>query len=398
MEYVGKMLKKEFQGYGVFSGIVNSYDPSSGFFEIFYEDGDSEELEMSEVALLLEEKATVVEPGTEAELIEKKPRLGRKPKKRRRVETKTGIHSDSGNACGDNLSKDGIGHEGFSGTLEEKLANCPNDGLNSETLEHKVGNCSNDGLKLNHGLNLINGLNLNDAFNPNDGSNLDVNLFENVKKRDCIDLNLNVNDDFDENLKVIDLVGSGAETRKRECCFDLNLGFDDESKDTEGVCGEQLMDNTAVQMIEESQKEISGVAEEKLYMEDGSANGIVKGSCFENVDGNSVKGISGSNENVSEDTQLGSVKEIRKEEASVSSEELRGHASLGVMDANYAEDSRSLEVQLKEGLSEPSTTVNNECQDGSGSSYKRGTSGKKRRKLSGNLKAHYRTSVEKKYS
>ncbi|XP_058202259.1 uncharacterized protein LOC131316825 isoform X2 [Rhododendron vialii] len=53
-ELVGKRVKKEFKGFGFFNGVVSSFDPSTGFFEILYEDGDSEELEFQEISSLLE--------------------------------------------------------------------------------------------------------------------------------------------------------------------------------------------------------------------------------------------------------------------------------------------------------------------------------------------------------
>ncbi|KAI8566972.1 hypothetical protein RHMOL_Rhmol02G0084600 [Rhododendron molle] len=53
-ELVGKTVKKEFKGFGFFNGVVNSFDPSPGFFEILYEDGDSEDLEFQEMSSRLE--------------------------------------------------------------------------------------------------------------------------------------------------------------------------------------------------------------------------------------------------------------------------------------------------------------------------------------------------------
>lgn len=55
MELVGKAVKKTFQGLGTFDGIVDSYDPSSCYFKVLYEDGDSEELELGEVVSILQE-------------------------------------------------------------------------------------------------------------------------------------------------------------------------------------------------------------------------------------------------------------------------------------------------------------------------------------------------------
>ncbi|KAF3794718.1 DDT domain-containing protein [Nymphaea thermarum] len=70
MEFVGKAVRKKFRGFGVFAGVIESYDPSTGFFRVVYEDGDSEELELSEIASVLQEEGRS---------------RGRPPKKRRRV-------------------------------------------------------------------------------------------------------------------------------------------------------------------------------------------------------------------------------------------------------------------------------------------------------------------------
>ncbi|KAJ6755223.1 PHD-FINGER AND DNA BINDING DOMAIN-CONTAINING PROTEIN [Salix purpurea] len=86
MELVGKSVKKKFKGLGVFKGTVESYDPSSGFFEVKYEDGDFEKLGFSDVAALVGEDKEAA--AAAAGHVDPKPRLGRKPKKRRRAELK----------------------------------------------------------------------------------------------------------------------------------------------------------------------------------------------------------------------------------------------------------------------------------------------------------------------
>ncbi|XP_068660494.1 DDT domain-containing protein PTM-like [Aristolochia californica] len=80
MELVGRAVKKAFEGYGIFSGFVRSYDPESGFYKIVYEDGDAEEMEHEELALLLGGR---IENCNQDVVREKK--RGRKPKKRRRI-------------------------------------------------------------------------------------------------------------------------------------------------------------------------------------------------------------------------------------------------------------------------------------------------------------------------
>ncbi|CAN6444145.1 unnamed protein product [Victoria cruziana] len=74
MEFVGKAVRKKFRGFGVFSGVIESYDYSTGFFRVVYEDGDSEDLELSEIELVLREEG--------------RPR-GRPPKKRHQVAGRT---------------------------------------------------------------------------------------------------------------------------------------------------------------------------------------------------------------------------------------------------------------------------------------------------------------------
>lgn len=207
MEFVGRPVKKEFHGFGIFSGLVKSYDSESGFFEILYEDGDSEELEWSELALLLE--GEVADPGL-FELTQK-PRVGRKPKKRRRVEIKREIPGNSGKTSGhlDNLN----------GGLSETLGN-------SEEGVEKFG--------------LKGGFDLNDGINLNNGCSMSVDCGEVVTRSNYIDLNLNVNNDFDESSKAADLGSAVVETQKKGCPFDLNLVLEDETKDTDAECGVPL--------------------------------------------------------------------------------------------------------------------------------------------------------------
>ncbi|XP_068662421.1 DDT domain-containing protein PTM-like [Aristolochia californica] len=80
MALVGRAVKKAFEGYGIFSGIVHSYDPESGFYKIIYEDGDSEEMEHEELALILGGSME----NCNQDLVREKKR-GRKPKKRHRM-------------------------------------------------------------------------------------------------------------------------------------------------------------------------------------------------------------------------------------------------------------------------------------------------------------------------
>jgi len=178
MEFVGRTVKKAFKGFGVFSGTVRSYDASSGVFEIVYEDGDSEDLELSEVASLLEGN----EEAGAGELAQEKPRLGRKPKKRRRIERKREIRGRSGNVSvnsvtdGKDFNENCDLSNGFGGNLTESVGI----GGNSN------GNCNlNDGfegiLEMGHGF----GGNLREIVEIN--RNLDINVEETLEKEGGFD-------------------------------------------------------------------------------------------------------------------------------------------------------------------------------------------------------------------
>ncbi|TVT98004.1 hypothetical protein EJB05_56721, partial [Eragrostis curvula] len=77
---VGRAVKKAFPGYGVFNGVVESYDDEAGYFRVLYEDGDSEEVDADEMAeILVGGPAMPPVPRTPES-------AGRRPKKRRRVD------------------------------------------------------------------------------------------------------------------------------------------------------------------------------------------------------------------------------------------------------------------------------------------------------------------------
>ncbi|KAF0907387.1 hypothetical protein E2562_015879 [Oryza meyeriana var. granulata] len=78
---VGRAVRKEFPGFGVFDGVVESYDAEAGYFRVMYEDGDSEEVELGEMAgMLIGEQVMPPLPQTPSG----EPAAGRRPKKRRR--------------------------------------------------------------------------------------------------------------------------------------------------------------------------------------------------------------------------------------------------------------------------------------------------------------------------
>ncbi|KAF5930303.1 hypothetical protein HYC85_031176 [Camellia sinensis] len=313
MEFVGRTVGKKFKGSEACAGVVNSYDPSTGSLEVVYEDGDSEYLEFSEVALLLELEAT------------KKPcRVGRKPSKRRR----SGIRGDSGNSCANLMSdscltevilgQGGVNQKGIFEILENGCG--VGDNL-KETLPVN-GNLGN-------GLNLNDGLDLNDGFNLNDGFDLNVNGEEHLKKTACIDLNMDANGDVEENVKEGDQGVSVVGTQKRKHCFDLNLGLDGEIKNSDVDCEVQLKENTSFHVVEETQKQEMSRDVEEDRMKGDSKNELE--ACFEFSGGTQIEAIGRSVENVVRDSFLGLMEEVQKENGV--SGGLEGGDSSGPMDA-----------------------------------------------------------------
>ncbi|KAI3664245.1 hypothetical protein L6452_44728 [Arctium lappa] len=238
MEFVGRTLKKEFKGFGVFSGVVKSYDSSSELFEIGYEDGDSEEIEFSELAALLEVDGVLRDHSPS--LLAKKPsRVGRRPKKRRRV---LGL-SNSGN---ENYFSSSLGNAVTTddSTLDTVVdGEIMNEAIIVENLTKRMdfsGNNNNNtnsscknakskdgGLDLNCGLRDLD----SNAKGNDDGIDLNMDLNEenhwegedlvddSVKKEICFDLNMDL-DDVDDKNQDVDLhgclKGSHRESHKRE--------------------------------------------------------------------------------------------------------------------------------------------------------------------------------------
>ncbi|KAG4191884.1 hypothetical protein ERO13_A07G122450v2 [Gossypium hirsutum] len=194
MEFVGKSVKKEFKGFGLHSGTVNSFDSSSGFFEIVYEDGDSEELDFHQVASLVmaDGSNSILEPRSDPELEVLR-------------NAKQGTLASNANVNLDTNADLNEGVDGnLSGTLDEKgIGSLMDLNLNSNgDIEMKIGfDLNSSGFDLN----------LNDTCCSNNYLNdnrISCSEGENVKKRGCIDLNLDASCD--------------------ECSFDLNLGADEE--------------------------------------------------------------------------------------------------------------------------------------------------------------------------
>lgn len=403
MEFVGRTVRKEFKGFGCFTGTVKSYSPSSGLFEVVYEDGDSEELNFAEVSLLL--------GGGEPNLVEeevKPSRLGRKPKKRRRVERKREIRGNSGNAAevifendsgfGEDLNKNcdlSDGSEGrlemgqaFGGNFRESVevdgnlnnnVNCSK-GLDKTLEQQSVLNVN---WNVNRVDNLKDGIDLNAEFNLNGGCDLNVDLNvgkeEISEKRDCIDLNLDASGDFAQNLNGDSLDGSTAVThgtQRRGCYFDLNLEVDEDFKDTEGDCEEKFKVSPKFEMIEENQKkERSGDTEEKV-IEDGNANETWKEVYIDITEDNPMTSVG--------DLIDCAAAERLNNQNSCSSGDLKADNSLGVLDTSCMKDCGLVEVLVKDSLSEARTPMIHG--DSGGPNIQR-SSRRKRRKLLDNLKS-----------
>lgn len=403
MEFVGRTVRKEFKGFGCFTGTVKSYSPSSGLFEVVYEDGDSEELNFAEVSLLL--------GGGEPNLVEeevKPSRLGRKPKKRRRVERKREIRGNSGNAAevifgndsgfGGDLNKNcdlSDGSEGglemgqaFGGNLRESVevdgnlndnVNCSK-GLDKTLEQQSVLNVNLNGNRVD---NLKDGIDLNAEFNLNGGCDLNVDLNvgkeEISEKRDCIDLNLDASGDFAQNLNGDSLDGSTAVThgtQRRGCYFDLNLEVNEDFKDTEGDCEEKFKVCPKFEMIEENQKkERSGDTEEKV-IEDGNANETWKEVYIDITEDNPMTSVG--------DLIDCAAAERLNNQNSCSSGDLKADNSLGVLDTSCMKDCGLVEVLVKDSLSEARTPMIHG--DSGGPNIQR-SSRRKRRKLLDNLKS-----------
>ncbi|XP_022847458.1 DDT domain-containing protein PTM isoform X1 [Olea europaea var. sylvestris] len=212
MEYVGRKVKKEFEGHGTFFGSVESYDASTRFFKIVYEDGDSEELDLTEISSLLVsseglESAREAQPSSAEEPTR---RLVRKRRKRSHMNTgKIGISviesGVSGNSGDMELNAVGL-------NLNEGL-DLNDDGFNNlnDDYEGTLGNnCDVGGAKLQ-------GVNLNEAVNlesRDEGMALSERVSDDRlgKRKELIDLNLDVNEDS-ENFSP----------NGKRVCFDLNL-------------------------------------------------------------------------------------------------------------------------------------------------------------------------------
>lgn len=287
MEFIGRTVRKDFKGFGVFAGVVNSYNSSTGFFKIVYEDGDSEELEMPEVLSLLNRhhdgEVELVVGDHQSELTKKPPsKVGRKPKKRRRSSLAqvqvVGAAADSGNdsaflANSSCLKSDGLANK----TLEEKLGD----------IGHGIHNVEDSGvvkrnrigqLTASCDVNLNDGLDLNRGLDLNEDDAGEMNVTENLRGNGVIDLNLDLN--VEDNWDSVQEGSRNLVVVKREHCFDLNLGLDEESKNPDADFDGQLKENASCRMSEETHlAEILGEVD-GTQMDGGSSENLMSDGIF----------------------------------------------------------------------------------------------------------------------
>ncbi|XP_038992874.1 DDT domain-containing protein PTM-like isoform X1 [Hibiscus syriacus] len=242
----------------------------------------------------------------EFEVVREKPRVGR-PRKRRRVERKVRVFPGTANKKtvainkGLNLSTNVDLNEGFTGALTE---NEGIDGNLSEILDEKgIGSTTDLNLYRNGDMEMKNGFDLNSSgfdLNLNDthcSSNylnhngISCGEGENVKKRGCIDLNLDPSCNLDDDVNL------NCKTQGKECCFDLNLGADEEvNKDAiDGICGWQVEvreSTTCAEILKEAQimeqnDVAEGVSNKELKRDHpgfGSVEGILEEGAVVDLD------------------------------------------------------------------------------------------------------------------
>lgn len=381
MEFVGRVVKRELDGGGggggggVFSsGTVKSYDASSGLFEVVYEDGDSEELGLSEVSLLVEGKI----------------QLGRKPKKRRLLDRSGEESGEPGNdglnlvfdcsfrsehetlGCnhGDILNdeKEGKREIGGNGNLKEEELTLlgKREGFSSVNgdLSNGVGDLR-DGIDLNAGFNLnLNDDNHSDSHFGSEGK---------LRKRGRIDLNLDANGDFDESFN------SPVETQRRGCDFDLNVDVVDDVKD-----GEELKVGTNFERAEDDAQAKEG--DEEKIVEDMDLNGALTKVDLDINEDVTEKGGSDLLESSVRDACTPPAEQLNND-CCVSGEDVKPDASAVVLETNSARECDSTEVELKDGPNEAGTQMNHENVDNSGTPYSQRSGRRKRRKVADDVKA-----------
>ncbi|CAL0304326.1 unnamed protein product [Lupinus luteus] len=225
MEFVGKIVKREFEGIGILCGTVKSYHSSSASVEIQYENGHSEHLNSAQLPSLLQP-----------------PPPDRKPTKRRRFHHSTQIGANSGNFTHNLVDEDcqikgnsevcaEIGSD-FDRSLGNGSQVIVGKSIRSEdSLDHESVSPNQNGFDLNARINLNEDFNLNEVCtsilnNTQDGS---------LKRRDSIDLNLDVDDEEDGGNSDVNYFGClGGLTLMEDRNIDLNMEVCEEVREAHG--------------------------------------------------------------------------------------------------------------------------------------------------------------------
>ncbi|PKI57737.1 DDT domain-containing protein PTM [Punica granatum] len=343
MDFIGRTVKKAFRGFGTFSGTVKSYDASSRFFKVVYEDGDSEELELSELVSLFQE-----------------------PQRRKRM-----ARARSGNVCGDSAdgfslrgadsdeySGEGGGDAGFKGDLRGGI------NLNvavEEAVELNLRDAAVCNGHVRGGFDLNSGLDLNEGFTLNDGVHLSPEAGGNSGKHSGIDLNLDATSDLDDNSRQDDV------SERKECLFDLNLGIDSEMEDAEIGAGGQLGQATSLLSVDDNNEEVAVDVEVK-FMDGYIAERTLNEVKSEVGDLTRVRKITSSGDLACEDSNLVPVE--------VLCGDIMDNGPTRVLDAI---DDQMHSLPHSDGVREPSDAPKNVNQSDLGSAYRR-TSGRRRKR------------------
>ncbi|XP_047323085.1 DDT domain-containing protein PTM-like [Impatiens glandulifera] len=246
MEFVGRMLKKQFVGRPIaVTGVVNLYDQSTGLFDVSYEDGCTEQLNLSEVTSLTGQML-LNDQSASGEITKKKSKVGRKPKKRRRLQV---LNPDSGKSSDTLISSSCKEEDGESSAVKQKgfLENLGNECLNDNSSADRDLVCvryhmdgSDNGFNMNN-----NGLDLNAALDLNNDQNMQLKFDcgGEVKRNGCIDLNLDASCDDEESVREDDAGVSAMLVQGNKLCFDLNLGLDEETKNLDVFENEGIEDS-----------------------------------------------------------------------------------------------------------------------------------------------------------
>ncbi|CAN4120975.1 unnamed protein product [Withania somnifera] len=225
-DYIGRRVNKEVKGVGT----VKSYNSGTGVFEIVYDAGDSEALNLSQLICLLNglplhNQQQLISTSTD----------GRKPPKRQRIEIQKVQEDEDKNNSGNNAVAVEMNYENSSelNLNSRKGGGNLNNGLNLDLNYDVTVNLNDDDVDLNRsqGLNL----DLNEGVDLNIEENVDANedkleyLEGSLNRSNVIDLNVDANGDVGHVLEDFGIKNS----------FDLNLGLDEVSKNID-VGGDEM--------------------------------------------------------------------------------------------------------------------------------------------------------------